>query len=1290
MGKITLRSTSVSDNPELKAPKFNFSQYDSSGNTAYYNNDEIIDFVTDGNSLYVCVVPTVRPTKANLAEQEGFLKLVSQGPQGIQGRPGQDGLAAETPRIDASFDEDQLRIRINGETRALSPSLTGPTWKPVLEDNVLTWELTDDRYMPESIDLMNLRPIQKHPLLLRTNSDNTKLSEEASGPANFIQWKYEGDPYWTNLISISELMNLALAGISIWQATDGKWHFGHREVVKANYISDKNGRKIISNVRLGDVLFDAGEIPIMGGGDENDYGVDIDLIYQKLAEIESNLVKSVSVNGGTHVTPDPEGNVDLTIALGDIVDLTPYVKKSDLATINNQVIYNGGNFNLDGQSVAGLQDIQFRVNSNTNKLEFRKKENGTWGSYSEILSLSSATGGEHVELSISSGNLYISYNGGEPQLVGSVGGGTTPGTGDGVGVDNIAFRVNNGNLQYRISTNGTWGSWTNIELPSSSTGGNGMTESEVKHLIGQILEGILDSAIPEYVKTSGHNYFVRINEVNSLLSNYYTKNEINALLAGGGGPEEITIVSYRTFTIYKWYPVDSNPSTPTLPTSASWDGTSNGLTLVGNTTNWTNSPGNRPNDSARLWLATITLQSDGTSSNDWSGPIDLTAYPGKDGNGIEFIYTLCANETEFNALTTPAAQYQDDRDDDYPSGWTDQPQSIGRYTAADEIVTHHTFTGNEEVLFRIEAASIRTSTNGHWSTYCKPFIWSMWGEDGLDGDGVEYIFFLTDGTNGVVTESNGEYSLNQNNWPDNSWAYEYQAPNSGWTDDPSGVSASVPYEFVSKRNYHMNPETRQGAWSNWSEPALWSIWKQGDRGPEGNAVTVTDQQRYYKASNLSTGVTAPAITADPTLAANGSWLTTSNSIQLDENNPYLWFFERITYSNGNKWQSTPVVIRYFNSAVNVDYQEIQDNVLEAIGDDLDALDERLSKVVDTNGDIVTDGENGLVAVITNYTDSNQKSFADIIADAAAAKINANVGAAIWGPNSQKTLTNVKTELDAVSATATTAATSVVNSAISDARTEWSGADATITSTATKATYVWVGNDGSILEYTTADVENNVSTKTVSGVTYTRTLVANAMSAIKQEADKVSIIVGQNGDVKADIIVDAINETTGGSTVQIDADHIVLNGDAIANAITAKYANVGGGAVVLDANGLQAVGANIEGTITATAGTFGGNNGVKITQNGVTLGSDCSIDWDCVTGNKPSGGSDINSTLVTKINQWSVQSDTIIANNLKAKNIDAEYLTVGGSPISSSNRLNIEFANGSIPNNPDSNTIYFIY
>ncbi|MBO7692870.1 MAG: hypothetical protein J6T10_09605 [Methanobrevibacter sp.] len=53
----------------------------------------------------------------------------------------------------------------------------------------------------------------------------------------------------------------------------------------------------------------------------------------------------------------------------------------------------------------------------------------------------------------------------------------------------------------------------------------------------------------------------------------------------------------------------------------------------------------------------------------------------------------------------------------------------------------------------------------------------MWGEDGLDGDGIEYIFFLADDDD--VTISNNDYSLKSNLWPDNSWAYEYQALNSG-------------------------------------------------------------------------------------------------------------------------------------------------------------------------------------------------------------------------------------------------------------------------------------------------------------------------------------------------------------------------------------------------------------------------------------------------------------------------------------------------------------------------------
>jgi len=53
---------------------------------------------------------------------------------------------------------------------------------------------TKDRTRPEPIDLSDLRE-RERPLLLRVDSDNTKRSDEISGPANMIQWKYEGDEH---------------------------------------------------------------------------------------------------------------------------------------------------------------------------------------------------------------------------------------------------------------------------------------------------------------------------------------------------------------------------------------------------------------------------------------------------------------------------------------------------------------------------------------------------------------------------------------------------------------------------------------------------------------------------------------------------------------------------------------------------------------------------------------------------------------------------------------------------------------------------------------------------------------------------------------------------------------------------------------------------------------------------------------------------------------------------------------------------------------------------------------
>ena len=78
-------------------------------------------------------------------------------------------------------------------------------------------------------------------------------------------------------------MNLALAGVSFWPDEDGYYHFGHRQVIHATYDSTPEGHRIISDVELGDVLFDAGKIPIAN------YSIDIRNIKDRLDAIEDAI-----------------------------------------------------------------------------------------------------------------------------------------------------------------------------------------------------------------------------------------------------------------------------------------------------------------------------------------------------------------------------------------------------------------------------------------------------------------------------------------------------------------------------------------------------------------------------------------------------------------------------------------------------------------------------------------------------------------------------------------------------------------------------------------------------------------------------------------------------------------------------------------------------------------------------------------------------------------------------------------------------------------------------------------
>lgn len=354
MIKTTTRE--IASSSDVNAPVFYFKEY--VRGLEYHNNGRQIDFVTDGNSLYVPSTDNVTACKDSIKEDGGFMRLVSEGKPGIQGLKGDPGRDGRTPSVFARFDGRQMifytnEINEDGTPKiddkgnpvtrriAATNDLTGPSWRPKKVDDTIIWEKTRDDSQPESINLSDLVK-ETAPVIFRVDSDNTKRSDETSGPANYIQWKYEGDEYWNNLISISELMNLALAGVCIWfDETDQEYHLGHRQVLHATYDSSKSGKRIISDVEHGDVLYDAGPIHLP------DFEADIAALWEEVCALKDRVdaieeelpkfVKAVIINDKLN-KPDEDGVVDLgafdfyTKEESDekFQPVGDYIKKSDL------------------------------------------------------------------------------------------------------------------------------------------------------------------------------------------------------------------------------------------------------------------------------------------------------------------------------------------------------------------------------------------------------------------------------------------------------------------------------------------------------------------------------------------------------------------------------------------------------------------------------------------------------------------------------------------------------------------------------------------------------------------------------------------------------------------------------------------------------------------------------------------------------------------------------------------------------------------------------------------------
>lgn len=297
---------------------------------------------------------------------------------------------------------------------------------------------------------------------------------------------------------------------------------------------------------------------------------------------------------------------------------------------------------------------------------------------------------------------------------------------------------------------------------------------------------------------------------------------------------------------------------PDTPVGGSWDYDTNTITYP---EGWSGSDSN-PN--GYVWMSTATFSSKGTIVVPWSTPVRLTGadgHDGSDGSNIEFVYKLTVT-----SLVTPTKPTGNSQTEAIRQGWTDHPTGISESYQCEWVCSHN------------------LQADGTWSEWEGPTIWSKWGVNGKDGDGVEYIYQRT-----KLPASPKEITDNN---PDQDEYLPQSAPGEQpWEDDPKGVSEEFKYEWVSKRKY--KGDTHK--WGNFSSPSLWAKW--GDDGQDGQHLRVMytktsgsdvkprDPDRLNINPGSIWGVGMPTATGKEAIWGIQALVTFDNKLVIDESLP---------------------------------------------------------------------------------------------------------------------------------------------------------------------------------------------------------------------------------------------------------------------------------------------------------------------------------------------------------------------------------------------------------------------
>jgi hypothetical protein len=189
-----------------------------------------------------------------------------------------------------------------------------------------------------------------------------------------------------------------------------------------------------------------------------------------------------------------------------------------------------------------------------------------------------------------------------------------------------------------------------------------------------------------------------------------------------------------------------------------------------------------------------------SNSGTWSSPVQVSSLdgtPGKDGSDIEFVYYRNKGSVT-GGLDAPTDSTTIEK---VPENITDKDGGAW-YKGPLGITDEWTY----------EYMSVRTKPAGatgetEWSKYSTPVIWSKWGDKGQDGDGVKYIYYLSNSSTAPGKPAKAT---------DGKW----KTDGIEWSDDPQGATEEQQYEYVSKITVTTNADGSKN--ETVSKPALWA------------------------------------------------------------------------------------------------------------------------------------------------------------------------------------------------------------------------------------------------------------------------------------------------------------------------------------------------------------------------------------------------------------------------------------------------------------------------------------